>query len=583
MSYEPPMDAIVDTVENVTDLDDLLRRADFPELDASLARDVLQSGADFVRDVIVPQAAVLDAEGCAFEQGRVRLPRAFPEIWKAFVEGGWTALSIPRAHGGHGLPHLIQAAFSEMVCGASVPVSMLPLLMRGAAGILAAHGDETTKAEYLPKLVDGRWGATISITEPGAGSDVGLIKTRARQRADGSWSLNGTKIFISFGDHQLTDGILHMTLARTDNGAGGSSGLSLFAAPAFNDGRRDASVAPLRIEHKLGLMASPTCVMQYEDATGHLQGAPGDGLKTIFLMINLMRLEVAVQGVGLSSAATQAALAYAESRPQGSRGKSTVTIGDHPDVKRNLLTMRALTDGARVLAYETAKQLDLAQHGRDAATREQAAQLAAFLLPVCKAGCGETAVEVTNLAIQVHGGHGYIRDTGVERLYRDARILPIYEGTTGIQAIDLVLRKLGGPGYAAFMRRVGEDLTTAAAAGAPAVLTTEVRDALAVCSRSADHLRAKLADDRDAALAGATPFLQLVYRLALGWAWLRIAISGRDQRDQQQLCALFYAEQILPEVAVLQRRVLAESAHWAGIPNTDLNRIPPKSACSGST
>jgi alkylation response protein AidB-like acyl-CoA dehydrogenase len=559
MSYDPPIADILDTLENVIGLSALLDQADFAELDGSLARDVLQGGADFVREHIAPHAAEMDTEGCAFDNGRVTLPRAFSGIWQAYVDGGWLSLAIPRAHGGHGLPHLIQAAFSEMVCGASVPVSMLPLLVRGAAKVLARYGDDQTKAEYLPKLVGGRLAATISITEPGAGSDVALLKTKARQQSDGSWRLNGSKMFISFGDHQLAEGILHMTLARID-GAPGS--LGLFAVPAFNDQRRDDSVTPQRIEHKLGLMASPTCVMQYDDAIGVPMGGPQDGLKAIFTMINMMRLEVAVQGVGLSGAATQAACSYADMRLQGSRGGTTAPIAQHPDVIRNLLTMRAVTDAARVLVYEAAKQLDLAESGRDPAVRERAARMAAFLLPVCKAGCAETAVDVTNLAIQVHGGHGYIRDTGVERLYRDARILPVYEGTTGIQAIDLLLRKLNGGGFDDFLERVEAELAQADNT-APLSLIVEMRDAVGVCKACAAHLRLLVGIDRDSALAAATPFIRLVYRLGLGWAWLQLISRSKVEIDHRRLCASFYAEQILPEFGLLSRQIMASAAGWA--------------------
>lgn len=559
MTYDPPITAILDTLEHVIGFDDLLANADYPDVDASLARDILSNGSDLVRETIAPHAAGMDTDACRFENGRVRMPGAFHDIWKAYAEGGWLSLAIPTKDGGHGLPHLVQAAFSEMVCGASVPVSMLPLLVRGAAAILSTYGDDEVRGSFLPGLVDGRWGATISITEPDAGSDVSLLKTRARQDRNGVWRLNGTKMFISFGDHDLTDGILHMTLARTD------AGLGLFAVPVFNDGLRDNSVTPLRIEHKLGLMASPTCVMQYDNARGYPMGDPADGLKAIFIMINMMRLEVAIQGVGIASAATQSAFAYAATRQQGSRAKKTVTIAQHPDVKRNLLTMRAHTEAGRVLAYETAKQLDLAQSGRDSATRERAERLAAFLLPVCKAGCAESAVEVTDLAIQIHGGHGYIRDTGVERLYRDARILPIYEGTTGIQAIDLLLRKLDR-GFDDFVQRVEGDLAQAGH-GALQSLVLELRNALAASTECAARLRSMTAADRDSAFAAATPFLRLVYKTALGWAWLRLVQCGGAAQDERRLCAAFYAEQILAETALLRRRVLGSSADWA---RTDL-------------
>jgi len=563
MSYDPPLAAIISTLEHVTGLGELQDVSEFSELDAALVGEVLQNGADLVREFIAPRAAALDAEGCTFTQNRVQLPAAFADIWSHYADGGWVGLSISRSAGGLGLPYLIQAAFSEMVCGASVAVSMLPLLIRGAAAVVDRHGEKGLRDEYLAKLASGTWAASICITEADAGSDVNAIRTRAQQMPDGRWSLTGTKIFISFGDHQLTEGILHMVLADVRDSSGHSAGLGLFAVPAFNGDRRSNSVMPLRIEHKLGLHASPTCVMQFDDATGYLLGAPGEGLRAIFLMINLMRLEVAVQGVGLASAATRAAISYASERRQGSRGTSSVAIAAHPDVKRNLLTMRSLTDAARVLVYETAKLLDLAQHAADPAIRQESAGLAAFLLPVCKAGCAETAVTVTDIAIQVHGGHGYIRDTGIERLYRDARILPIYEGTTGIQAIDLVTRKLSaGTAFPDFLARIKADIARAEHAGAPASLVEGVRHALGICERCANFLTEQTHTDRDQALAGSTPFLGLVYKLALGWSWLRISAAGHETVPDGNVCARFYAEQILPELDVLERRVCSQSSHW---------------------
>jgi hypothetical protein len=289
-------------------------------------------------------------------------------------------------------------------------------------------------------------------------------------------------------------------------------------------------------------------------------GGPADGLKAIFTMINMMRLEVAVQGVGISSAATQAAFAYASLRRQGKRAHAVASIAEHPDIKRNLLMARAHTEAGRVLAYETARQLDLAQNGASASTREQAQRLAGFLLPVCKAGCAESAVAVTDLAIQTHGGHGYIRDAGVERLYRDARILPIYEGTTGIQAIDLVLRKLNG-GFGLFARMVDRDLALADNQVPPA-LAAELRNALTLAEGCAAYLTSSTTVDRDVALAGATPFLRLVYKTALGWAWLRLVQRGRSDRPERRICASFYAEQMMPEIEVHRRQILGRDESW---------------------
>jgi len=538
MIYDPPVADIIHAVDRVCGLDDLLARPTFAELDAETVREVLERGADFVRERIAPHAATMDVEGCRLEHGRVVVPGAFASIWRGLADGGWLALSIPRAHGGHGLPNLVQAAFSEMMCGACVPAAMLPLLVRGAAGLVAAHAKAPVQRSYLEPLLRGAWAASICITEAEAGSDVPAIRTRARQRADGNWTITGTKIFISFGDHTLTDGILHMVLARTSE-----RGLGLFAVPAFNDARRDGSVVPLRVEHKLGLNASPTCVMQFDDAPAFALGAPDQGLKTIFSMINAMRLEVAVQGVGIAGAATQAASAYAQTRRQGSRGNGAVPIARHPDVQRSLLGMRALTDAARVLVYEVAKLLDIAEAARDADEHAAAGELAALLLPVCKAGCAEMAVAVADLAIQVHGGHGYIRDTGVERLYRDARILPIYEGTTGIQAIDLVVRKLSsGRGFALFVECIRADMHRARSMAGASVLVAAMEDALVTAERCAERMRSRVSDDRDGALAGATPFLLLVFRLGLGWAWLRILATEERNSAANHALAAFYAE-----------------------------------------
>lgn len=559
MIYEPPVADIVHAVDRVCGLDGLLARPTFAELDTDTVREVLERGADFVRGCVAPQAAAMDAEGCRLEHGRVVLPRAFAGIWQGLADGGWLGLSLPRAYGGHGLPQLVQAAFSEMLCGACVPAAMLPLLVRGAAGLVAAHAKAPVQRSYLDPLIRGAWAATICITEPDAGSDVPAIRTRARRRGDGIWTVTGTKIFISFGDHALTDGILHMVLART-----GERALGLFAVPAFNDARRDGSVVPLRIEHKLGLHASPTCAMQFDDAPAFVLGAPDQGLKIIFSMINAMRLEVAVQGVGIAGAAGQAAQAYAQARRQGSRGNGATPIAQHPDVQRNLLTMRALTEPARVLVYEVARLLDMAQAARDAQEHAAANDLAAFLLPVCKAGCAELAVTVADLALQVHGGHGYIRDSGMERLYRDARILPIYEGTTGIQAIDLVLRKLpASRGLDLFVERIRVDMRRARAMAASSALAAAMEEALGIAERCAQRLRARLSEDRDAALAGATPFLRLLFRLGLGWAWLRILAAEERNGAATAALAPFYAEQLMPEIALYEQQTTAPSAAWA--------------------
>jgi alkylation response protein AidB-like acyl-CoA dehydrogenase len=552
-TFSPQAAVILDMIENVIDLDDLLQRAKFPDVDRDVVRQVVEAGADFVRERVAPHAAEIDSEGCSLVDGRVRLPAAFSGIWKSYVEGGWISLSIPQAHGGLGFPTLIQAAISEMVCGASIAVSMLPLLSRGAVGLVAAHANEAVKQVYLRKLVSGQWAATICITEPQAGSDVAAIKTKAQKHADGTWSISGTKIFISFGDHDLTEGILHIVLARTDDPTRGVGGLGLFAVPVTNGPERNNAVIPLRVEHKLGLNGSPTCALSFDRAAAFPLGAACAGLKTIFSMINTMRLEVAVQGVGVAAAATQAATHYAQERIQGRDGLRMLPIVEHPDVRRNLLTMDAYVEGSRALVYQTAKLVDLAQNGRDAETRKEAAQLAAFLLPVCKAGCSDAAVELASTAMQVHGGHGYIRETGIERLYRDARILPIYEGTNAIQAIDLVFRKLltGNGTLSIFMRNVCSELAYAKDVGAPDELLDGMNDALHDFRNAAELITRRVNNDKQAVLAVATPFLDLVYKVAIGWALLKVVSRSRFEQAHKHTVARFYASQILPETKLV--------------------------------
>jgi len=336
---------------------------------------------------------------------------------------------------------------------------------------------------------------------------------------------------------------------------------------------RDNSISVSRIEHKMGLNASPTCVLNFDDATGHLLGNLNEGLRTIFIMVNGMRLEVAVQGVGIASAASQEAARYAQTRVQGSHDGKPAFIVQHPDVRRNLLTMKTMTEGARILVYEAALQVDLSRRAKSAEERKAAAEMTAFLLPLCKSGCCDLAVEATGLAIQVHGGHGYIRDVGIERLYRDARILPIYEGANGIQAIDLVMRKHAPNGGSVFDRlvaRMRADLRLAQEAGLPPAQVKAVEDAVADCQRFSKWMLDKVAGDQTAALAAATPFLGAIYRLALAWSWTRIVSRSRKDRALQLAMAEFYIDQILPQAAALSAAAMTPSRSWTDLPNEAL-------------
>ena len=462
---------------------------------------------------------------------------------------GWPGLALPQEHGGYAMPEIAQAALSEMINGASLAFSMLTVTGRSAARVLLAHASPETRALWVPKLASGEWSGTIVMTEPHAGSDIGQARTRAVPRPDGLYALTGTKIFISFGDHDATPQIAHIVLARIDGAPEGVRGLSLFLVPRVAveaDGTLGArnAIAASRIEDKMGIHGSPTCEMRLDGATGTLLGAPGRGIQNMFTMINTMRLEVALEGVGIAGAALDKAALYASERVQGGSGGAATAIVEHADIRRSLLRMKALTGGVRALCYETAALLDRGRHDE-----------AGFLLPICKAMGSEIAVEVASLAIQVHGGHGYIAEHGVEQLMRDARITPIYEGTNGIQAIDLLLRKIGRDDartLGSLCERVESDL------GGAGDIADAVAAGLAEWRRVSDLLLDRMRADVNGGLSGATPYLRLAGTVLMGWMWLRMSAAAKDDGHGEEIRAVarFYAADIMAEIDGLARRAL---------------------------
>ncbi len=500
------------------------------------------------------------------------------EAYRAWAQAGWNALAAPTQWGGQDLPHALNAACIEMWNSAAMAFGLGPVLTMAAVDALAAHGSEELKRAYLPKLVSGEWMGTMQLTEPQAGSDVGALRTKAERAADGSYRITGQKIFITYGEHDLTDNIIHMVLARLPDAPPGTKGISLFLIPKFllnPDGslgpRNDARAHS--IEHKLGIHASPTCTMVYGDhggATGFLVGEENRGMACMFTMMNQARLSVALQGVAIAERATQQALAFARERKQGratgvESGSSPIIA--HPDVKRMLLTMRALTRAARALCYATAVALDRAQRSPDEAARKAAHDRASLLTPVAKAFSTDIGSEVASLGVQVHGGMGYIEETGAAQHYRDARIAAIYEGTNGIQAIDLVMRKLPLASGATVTAYIGELKRTVEAVNATndaAFGWTGVRlqDAVDALERATHWLLGSQRNDIDAALAGATPYLRL-FALAAGGALLaeealaamRLAGNGADAAGRTAI-ARFFAENLAVQAASLERTVV---------------------------
>ena len=497
---------------------------------------VLEGAAALAEGEFAPLAEAGDRVGARWDNGLVRMPNGYKAAYAAFVDGGWMTLAAPRQHGGQGLPLSLAAALMEDLQAANTGFAMLPVLSLGAIEALEAHGNDELKDAYLGKIVSGEWPATMNLTEPQAGSDVGALKTRAEPNGDGSWRITGTKIFITFGEHDLTEQIVHLVLARTPNAPEGTRGISLFLVPKiFPDGSAN-DLRCVSIEHKMGIHASPTCVMSYGDrggATGWLIVPEMGGMRAMFTMMNNARLNVGLQGVGIAERATQRAVAYAIDRKQGQRNRLPVSVAEHPDVRRMLLRMRALTGGARALLYYALGQVDRGRAG-DAA----AAARAELLTPMAKAWGTDVGCEVASLGIQVHGGMGYIEETGAAQHLRDARIAPIYEGTNGIQAADLVGRKLGLDDGTAFDLLL-EDIR--AETGDPRLVA--LADAVEIAAAS---YRQAGSDDR---LAGSYPFLTMCSVLVAGWLLERQAkvVGDSEFHAARRAAADYFLAAVVPE------------------------------------
>jgi alkylation response protein AidB-like acyl-CoA dehydrogenase len=547
MSFTAPVREQRLILEEVARVGELEGGPDGDTIDA-----VLEGAAALAEGEFAPLLRTGDTIGARWDNGIVTMPDGYKAAWRSFVEGGWMTLAAPEERGGQGLPFVLSAALMDDLNAANVGFALCPMLSMGAIEAIEKHGSDELKRDYLPKIVSGEWPATMNLTEPQAGSDVGALKTRAEPNGDGSWRLKGTKIFITYGEHDLSDQIVHMVLARTAGSSEGTRGISLFLVPKLlPDGSRN-DLRCVSIEHKMGIHASPTCVMSYGDeggATGWLIGPENGGMAAMFTMMNNARLNVGLQGIGIAERATQRAVAYALDRKQGQRNRLPVSIADHPDVRRMLLRMRALTMGARALAYYAFGQVDRGTRGDP-----QAGLRADVLTPLVKAWCTDVGCEVASLGVQVHGGMGYIEETGAAQHLRDARIAPIYEGTNGIQAADLVGRKLGLDGGLAFDGLIAD---IEAEAEHPSLIA--LTDAVEVAAAS---LRDAAPDDR---LAGSYPFLTMTSVMVAGWLVERMARS--EQADERTKAAAgFFLMTIVPEALGLGAAAEAGAAALYAIP-----------------
>jgi len=560
MTYRAPRAEMEFCAAQIIGQDRLAETALFAEATPATRSAILDQAARLCEGALVPVNRDGDLHAARLENGVVRCPPGFKAAYAAIAEGGWVGITGNPEHGGMGLPQCFATFVNEMMASSCLALSLNPLMSQGQIEALEHHASDEIKALYLPKLTSGTWNGTMNLTEPQAGSDVGALATRAEPNGDGSYAISGQKIFISWGDHDVAGNICHLVLARLPDGAPGTRGISLFIVPKFIPDASGApgvanSLRPVSLEHKLGLHGSPTAVMEFERATGWLVGAEHGGMAAMFTMMNNARLGVGVEGMAIAEAATQKAMAFAIERRQGRTADGSDTIIGHADVRRMLMTMKAMTQAARAICYDCAFSLDMARAAASEEDREMHARRGAFLTPIAKAFGTDTGCEVAHLGVQVHGGMGYIEETGAAQLARDVRVTAIYEGTNGIQAMDLVGRKLSVDGGAMARSMIAGIAATGAelaGAGAGFAVIAEGVVAAAEAAREATDWMLAAAEPNDRA-AGGTPYLRLL-ALALGAAYLgRGALAARGTAGAEARLALarFFATQIAPQAGAL--------------------------------
>ena len=583
MSYQAPIKDMLFVMQELAGIGQVAALPGFEDYDLDTAQAVLEESAKFCQDIVAPLNWEGDRNPSSFQDGQVTTTPGFQQAYGQFIEGGWQGVIHPTEYGGQGFPKLIATACTEMLHASSLSFALCPMLTDGAIEALLTAASDELRQKYAPRLISGQWTGTMNLTEPQAGSDLAAVRSRAEPQADGSYRIFGTKIFITYGEHDLAENIVHLVLARLPDAPEGVKGISLFVVPKFlvnADGslgaRNDAHC--VSIEHKLGIKASPTAVLQFGDhggAIGELVGEPNRGLEYMFVMMNAARFAVGMQGIAVSERAYQQALAFAKERVQsrdlaGSPGP--VAIIQHPDVKRMLLTMKAHTEAARALAYCTAAISDLAHHAVDESVRRENQALYDYLVPVVKGHSTELSIELTSLGVQIHGGMGFIEETGAAQHYRDARILTIYEGTTAIQANDLVGRKTVRDGGA-----VAKALCACLAATEQDLLALGQEDGLVMrdalqqgrlaLEATIDYLVANARTQVKPVYAGAVNYLRLAGLVLGGWQLARALLVALERREQdpeffgaKQVTARFYAEALLPQAQALAASVQTSGA-----------------------
>ena len=549
--YNPPVEEMMFLFDHLKDNKNYNEIEKFKEINSDLVKDILIQAGKINQEVIHPLAKVGDESPCVYENGIVRSPPGYKEAYSRFINDGWTSLSCSPEYGGQGMPKTVSTFFEEMLSSASLSFKLYSELSIGAYNCILHHADEKIKKKFLPKIVEGKWSGTMCLTESQCGTDLGLIKTKAIKKNDGSFSLTGQKIFITSGDHDLTENIIHLVLAKTPGAPAGTKGISLFLVPKFNvneDGKIGSrnGVNTLSIESKMGIKGSPTCVLNFDDAKGFLIGIENKGLSSMFTMMNLERIIVGIQGLGIAETAYQNSLAYAKERKQGKSNNNTDNKTDelikHADIRRSLLNMKSIIEGQRSLGFWLSQQVDVSLNHSNEKIRKTAEEFVSLLTPVVKSFFTDMGTEITNEAIQIFGGYGYTKDQGIEQLYRDNRITPIYEGTNSVQAIDLVFRKvLNNKILSNFISIIRNEIKNDNGKIELQTFSKILEKNLKLLEEFVNWLEKRNKTNKDDVSSACNDFLKVLGYISLGYAWFKITKVSLDKLNENKN---FYEEKI---------------------------------------
>ena len=578
-SYNAPIEDMLFLFEKLRDNKNYNELEKYNEVSLDLVKDILVEAAKINQNLILPLAKIGDENPAVLENGVVRTPPGYKEAYQKYIEDGWTSLSCDPKYGGQGMPKTVSAFFDEMLSSASLSFKLYSELSIGAYNCINHHAPEEIKEKYLPKIVEGKWSGTMCLTEPVCGTDLGLLKTKATQQSDGTYKINGQKIFITSGDHDLTENIIHLVLARLTDSPAGTKGISLFLVPKFNVnedgtvGQRNG-ISTGSIESKMGIKGSATCVLNFDEATGYMIGAKDKGLKAMFTMMNLERIVVGIQGLGISEIAYQNALAYAKERKQGKTNNTKSTNGadfiiEHADIRKSLLNMKSIIEGERALCFWLSQQTEVSLNHPDDKIKQEASDYVSLITPVVKSLFTDLAMEITNDAMQIHGGYGYTKDQGIEQLYRDNRITPIYEGTNSVQAADLVFRKLSnenGNIINKFLEMVKSECDSKNEK--VKTFSKELNYYLDILVKFTDWINDKAKIEKDDVSAAANDYLKTLGFVSIAYSWIKVIEvsfsdyeSNKDFYNDKINTAKFYFEKVLPRAEFHYKSAISGSSN----------------------